>query len=203
MTVVCIVALCILCGIVGIRKGQQDTREADRERWAKIEEEWNAEINALKAELEAEKQIEHIEVEYVYKPLPVDYENIGPEMPTEDEAVLLAKEAYIEAGTGNTFSQISAAMDCPLFRVEAGYGNLKHVISAPGQFAGYNPNNPVDARLYLIAKDTLLRHNLAAWEKEQFGFTLVSTVIPSDYLWFTGDGSVNTFTNNAGGRITP
>lgn len=164
-------------------------------------EEYLDRINALEIALAEAQKMEHIV--YEYSPLPVDYANIGTEMPSEDDVVLLAKMFYKEAGIGNTFSQIAACGDCALFRVEAGYGTLSQVITSPGQFLGYNAKNPVDARMYNIAKDCIIRHELAAWERETFGFTMVSTTIPSEYLWFSGDGYKNVFTDNDGGRITP
>lgn len=196
----------ILLFIVGMRCGLHDGQALEAEERAAIIAEIKAgykkQLSALESELEAERQVDHVEIEYVYTPLPVDYDT-APEQPEEDDIVLLAKMLYMEAGVSNTFSQIAACADCALFRVEAGYGTLRQVITAPGQFVGYSANYPVDARMYNIAKDTMLRHELAAWERDTFGFTLVSTTIPGDFMWFTGDGCKNTFTNNNGGRITP
>lgn len=169
--VLCTILIGVLLFIVGMRCGLHDGQ-------------------ALEAELEALRQVDHVEIEYVYTPLPVDYAT-APEQPDEDDIVLLAKMLYMEAGVSNTFSQIAACADCALFRVEAGYGTLRQVITAPGQFVGYSANYPVDARMYNIAKDTMLRHELAKWELDTFGFTLVSTVVPSDYMWFSGDGTRN------------
>lgn len=197
--------VCVLMFVIGMRAGQHDKLAIAEERAASTAQMYQAQIASLEHELELERQTEYVLVTYEYKPLPVDYENIGNIMPEETDAVLLAKMYWGEGGAQNTFSQLSACGDCAFNRVKAGYGTLREVITAPNQFMGYNPNNPVDARLYDIAKDTILRQNLAAWEIETFGETLVNTTLPSDFLWFEGNGKVNTFRNayEGGDHITP
>lgn len=69
----------------------------------------------------------------------------------------------------------------------------------PNQFYGYNEKNPVDERLYNIARDVLIQ-----WMMEPYTNIGVNRVLPEDYKWFGGDGYYNTFRNSyvGGERIT-
>ena len=203
--IVCTILIGVLLFIIGMRAGQHDAEILAEEKYAAIVEEiergYKAQIEQIG--LEVAKAREEERIVYEYRPLPVDYENIGDIQPEEDDVIILAKALFMEAGVGNTDSQIFATADCPLNRVEAGYGTLRDVITAEGQFVGYSPNHPVDERMYLYAKDAIMRHKLIAWEKATFGYTFVSTTIPSEYLYFAGDGLKNTFTDGRGNRVTP
>ena len=80
-------------------------------------------------------------------------------------------------------------VDSPLFP-----DTVEAVIKQSGQFHGYNANNPVDSRLYKIARDVLIRWHV---EKELVGDT--GRTLPEDYLYFYGKDFHNKFrTTNSG-----
>ena len=110
-------------------------------------------------------------------------------MINEEEATVLAKMSWGEA-RGCSDMEIAATMWCVLNRVDAGYGNLVHVVTAPNQFIGYSKNNPLEDRLYDLAVDVLTR-----WQMEKQGATAeeVGRVLPQEYMWFSGDGIANYF----------
>lgn len=114
-----------------------------------------------------------------------------PDAPVVDAeaAELLAKMVWGEARGCSTTEQ-AAVMWCVLNRVDAGYGSLYEVITAPHQFIGYSPKNPVDSDILRLAHDVLLR-----WLLEAECVGSVGRVLPSDYLWFHGDGTHNYFRN--------
>ena len=105
------------------------------------------------------------------------------------EAELIAKCVWGEARGCSTTEQ-AAVMWCILNRVDAGYGTVTEVITAPYQFTGYRSGNPVDEEIYNLAVDVLTR-----WERGKTGQTDVGRVLPSDYLWFNGSGGHNWFRN--------
>ena len=209
---VCAVVLLMLNFVVGMRAGLHDGQalaaEAAEAEKAALCAEYDARIAALEAELEAEKQIEHVVVTYEYHPLPVDYENIGPAMPESSDAVIMAKVFWGEYNWGEhmspeNYGQASAVGWDILNMLDAGgYGQtIEEVVSYPNRFAGYSPNNPVSAENYALAMEILARHEL-----EKIAVADVGRTLPRDFLWFTGDGYVNTFRNAYEGpceRITP
>lgn len=116
--------------------------------------------------------------------------------PTEmyyDEAdiVKLAKVLYRECrGLGDTEKACVAWVVCN--RVDAGgdfaaQDTVSAVIEAPYQFA-YIKDTPIWESLYYLAEDVLQR-----WNAEKNGQTDVGRVLPSEYLFFHGDGSHNYF----------
>ncbi len=84
----------------------------------------------------------------------------------------------------------AACVWCVLNRVDYGYGNIVMVVTAPYQFAGYDIDNPIDDEIKALCEDVLTR-----WYAEKAGETDVGRVLPSDYMWFTGDGERNYFRN--------
>lgn len=84
----------------------------------------------------------------------------------------------------------AACVWCALNRVDYGYGNIVMVVTAPYQFAGYDIDNPIDDEIKALCEDVLTR-----WYAEKAGETDVGRVLPSDYMWFTGDGEHNYFRN--------
>ena len=81
-------------------------------------------------------------------------------------------------------------MWCALNRVDCGYGSIVMVVTTPYQFVGYQEDNPVDENLVALCEDVLAR-----WYAEKAGEENVGRVLPSDYLWFSGDGYHNYFRN--------
>ena len=107
--------------------------------------------------------------------------------PPEEDVTALSRMAYGEA-RGLADYEIAACMWVALNRLDAGYGEtVTEVVSAPGQFAGYSEDHPVDEQIAAIAQDVLTRH----WRERQGED--VPREIGREYLWFSGDGEHNWF----------
>ena len=117
----------------------------------------------------------------VFSPVPDTY------IPADDDVTALAQMAYGEA-RGLADYEIAACMWVALNRLDAGYADtVIDVVSAPGQFAGYSAQNPVDEELAAIARDVLTRH--AAQQRGED----VPREIGREYLWFSGRDGHNWF----------
>lgn len=103
----------------------------------------------------------------------------------EAEVDLLARTIYAEA-RGLSVTEQAAVAWCVLNRVDARYGTLTEVLTAPHQFATWHGEIAQEQRD--IAADVLTR-----WEREKAGEAEVGRVLPREYLWFTGDGVRNYF----------
>lgn len=88
---------------------------------------------------------------------------------SEEEVDVLAKMVWGEARGVPSDTEKAACVWCALNRVDQGYGSITTVITAPYQFIGY--------------------------DAEKDGETNTGRVLPSDYLWFSGDGKHNYFRN--------
>ena len=84
----------------------------------------------------------------------------------------------------------AACVWCVLNRCDLYGKGIIEVVSAPYQFVGYSPDNPVDEELKALCEDVLARYFA-----EQAGDTDVGRVLPSDYIFFSGDGKRNHFRN--------
>lgn len=115
----------------------------------------------------------------------------SPLTPPEDEATInaLAQLVYGEA-RGCSITEQAAVVWCVLNRVDAGYGDIMAVATAPNQFVGYRPGNPIEAHTAHLVRDVLLR-----WHAEKTHGEDAGRVLPEDYLWFHGDGKHNHFRN--------
>ncbi len=120
-----------------------------------------------------------------------------PEPWSEEEVTVLAKMVWGEARGVPSDTEKAACVWCALNRVDHGYGTLVTVVTTPYQFVGYDADNPVDDEIEALCEDVLSR-----WYAEKDGEADVGRVLPSDYLWFTGDGKRNHFRNTyRGGQI--
>ncbi len=112
---------------------------------------------------------------------------------TPEEAIYIAKMLVGEASGCSTTEQ-AAAIWCAINRVESDDpfypDEIIGVITQEGQFHGYDEDNAVLSHFVELAVDVLER-----WELEQSGVVSVGRVLPSDYLWFHGDGTHNYFRN--------
>lgn len=119
----------------------------------------------------------------------------------EDDAKLMAQCAWGEFNDTSNPEQIAAVMWVILNRVDANYDGqhtIEQVIKAPGQFNGYSRYAPIVGKHLEIAKDVLYRHEL----EMHYGIMeeVSGRVLPSNYLFFSGNGYVNTFrTDYVGG----
>lgn len=121
-------------------------------------------------------------------------ETTKPEwQPDQADVEAISKTLWGECRGVPYTSHKAAVVWCILNRVdEGGYfgSSIIEVVSKPNQFAGYDPDYPVDPELEEIARDVLKR-----WHAEKEGETNVGRVLPSGYCYFVGDGELNYFTN--------
>lgn len=138
-----------------------------------------------------------------------------PKLYTDRDAIALAKLARGEAGgvgelvtkDGRVVSpeaQQAAVMWSVLNRYDAGpekyyarEDSIYGVITAPGQFHGYDKSFEVRPELLELAYDVLER-----WNNEQYGVTDVGRVLPKEYMFFHGDGRYNYFRDKYDGDFT-
>ena len=107
----------------------------------------------------------------------------------QSDIELIAKTIYGEA-RGCTVMEQSAVVWCILNRVDDGYGTIEEVITARYQFTGYKVSNPVEKQFVALAEDVIAR-----WQMEKYCIGDVGRTLPSDYLFFRGDGKHNHFRN--------
>lgn len=119
---------------------------------------------------------------------------------TESDALMMAKVMYGEACGIRSMTEVACIGWTILNRVDAGWGSIAEVITAPYQFyylAGAPTVSQTGIDLYALACDVLTR-----WEREHNGELYVGRVLPSDYMWYGGDGAHNHFrTAYSGGMI--
>lgn len=115
---------------------------------------------------------------------------------TAEEADILARCVWGEY-RGEDDVQVAAVAWCVLNRVDdARFGNtIKEVVTAPYQFSGYQPTNPLDPRIQRIVLDVLAR-----WQAEPQCVGSIGRVLPEEYVYFTGNGKVNLYTTVYQGR---
>lgn len=117
---------------------------------------------------------------------------------TEDDVIILAKIIQVEAGGISSFAERAAVGWCILNRVDyegSAYSfpsTIAGCATEPGQFAYYSGTQYTEEN-YWIAADVLER-----WNLEQNGYTDVGRTLPSEYLFFSGDGSHNHFRTDIG-----
>lgn len=121
--------------------------------------------------------------------------------PDEAEVEMLAKTIWGEARGVKSTTEKAAVAWCILNRVDSkGYacgGDIEYVLTYPGQFVGYNEDNPVTTECKEIAADVLTR-----WAAEKAGAENAGRVLPKQYIYFTGDGKHNYFTDEWKGGNT-
>ena len=109
------------------------------------------------------------------------------------EIIMIAKLIWGEARGIDSVTEQACVAWTVLNRVDAGYGSIYEVITAPNQFHYfiYFPTVDDEGRdLILLAQDIILR-----WKREQAGEVNVGRVLPPDYLWFRGSDGHNWFRN--------
>lgn len=112
---------------------------------------------------------------------------------TATDATMMAKVMFCESRGIKSKTEIACIGWTILNRVDAGYGSIYKVITAPNQFA-YRSNASTTSDygydLVALATDVLDR-----WSREKAGQTSVGRVLPKGYLWYAGDGRHNYFRN--------
>lgn len=108
--------------------------------------------------------------------------------PAAEDVEAIARTLYGECRGAETVAEQEAVAWVILNRLDAGYADtVLGVVSAPGQFAGYDPAHPLCPELVEVAERVLTLHH-----REQLGES-IARVLPLEYLWFSGDGMKNTF----------
>lgn len=107
------------------------------------------------------------------------------------EAALLAWGEY----SGSDYAQRTAPIWCACNRADAWGLTLDEVMHSDA-FHGLLTEREVPAEWYDLARETLAR-----WELEKMGYIDVGRTLPSEYLYFGGNGVVNVYrTEYIGGR---
>lgn len=116
---------------------------------------------------------------------------------TEDDIIMVAQLIHAEAGAVYPLNRRAAVAWTVCNRIDNGYSSSRTTISAvikqPGQYAWYSGCSYSDLD-YAIAEDVLTR-----WATEQItGEVNEGRVLPSEYMFFWGDGSQNHFNDGKG-----
>lgn len=99
------------------------------------------------------------------------------------EAALLAWGEY----SGSDYAQRTAPIWCACNRADAWGQTLEDVMHSDA-FHGLLTEREVPAEWYDLARETLAR-----WELEKLGYIDVGRTLPSEYLYFGGNGEYNTY----------
>lgn len=99
------------------------------------------------------------------------------------EAALLAWGEY----SGIDYAQRTAPIWCACNRADAWGLTLEEVMHSDA-FHGLLTEREVPAEWYDLARETLAR-----WELEKMGYIDVGRTLPSEYLYFSGNGEYNTY----------
>ena len=115
---------------------------------------------------------------------------------TDEDIDILANIVWHEARGIEADVELACVAWTVCNRVDAGYGTLREVMTAPYQFAyvegkSFDETDPVYTRCREIAADVLER-----WSREKNGEDDVGRVLPKGYLWYSGDGEHNWFRNS-------
>ena len=149
-------------------------------------------INTYMSEREIHETIpETVAVETDYETEP-EIENVEDKY--EREIPYIAKTVWGEA-RGCSRTEQAAVIWCILNRVDSKLtympNNIIDVITQEEQFLGYREEFPVTDSIRELTIDVLTR-----WELEKIGQENVGRILPSEYLWFYGDGRHNHFRNS-------
>ena len=115
---------------------------------------------------------------------------------TYEDADLITKTVWGEARGCNATQQAAVAW-CILNRVDSAAfpDSIQAVVTQKYQFAGYCSDNPVELDILALVYDVLAR-----WSMEPEFNGSVGRVLPENYLFFTGNGIENAFTETLFGR---
>lgn len=109
-----------------------------------------------------------------------------------ETAALLAWGEY----SGSDYAQRTAPIWCACNRADAWGQTLEEVMHSDA-FHGLLTEREVPAEWYDLARETLAR-----WELEKMGYIDVGRTLPSEYLYFSGDGTVNVYRTEYVGGLT-
>lgn len=120
-------------------------------------------------------------------------------VPSQEDVDAIARTIWGEARSVADPAEQEAVGWCILNRLDAGWADtVLGVVSAPGQFAGYDANHPVTDEFAEMAREILVAH----WREGQ-GERDVGRVLPQEYLYFAsrGDGRNYFRTEYVGGMF--
>lgn len=112
----------------------------------------------------------------------------------DTDVVMLAKLMFGEGRGIQSKTQLACIVWTVLNRVDAGYGNIRNVVTAPNQYH-YVSSLPTVSDYGYDLKELAL-DVLNRWNLEKNGLESTGRVLPKDYLFFHGNGKVNIFRNN-------
>lgn len=141
-----------------------------------MEESQDVDCGRLIAEVETEAEAE-AEVS----------ENVVVAKYSSRDVTLVAQTIWGEARGCSRDEQKLVAW-CICNRADAREQSIEEVVTAPHQFAGFNPEHPVDAELVAVAEEVL-----QAWSRGEDALILPPYANTSDYQFFHGDGEHNWF----------
>lgn len=188
--------IAVLACIIGMR-----SMDADES----LPHDFPADAAALAPEDTYEKRMpQQVAVKLENADAPTDTEPSPEEIPEDSQvteptieetygeaARYMAKAMYGEANICSTVERAGAGWNI-LNRVDSTDpyypDDIIGVVIQPGQYHGYKDEHPVLPELYELALDVIGR-----WEREKNGEADVGRVLPTDYLFFTGDGEHNYF----------
>lgn len=121
--------------------------------------------------------------------VPLDSGEPEPEVVDTSAKDALAKMVWGEA-RGCSRKEQAACVWVVLNRVDDPRwpDSILGVLTLKGQFAGYDPQNPVDPDIRALVDDVIAR-----WGMEPQCIGSVGRVIPDDYFYWQGDGKHNIF----------
>lgn len=121
--------------------------------------------------------------------VPLDSGEPEPEVVDTSAKDALAKMVWGEA-RGCSRKEQAACVWVVLNRVDDPRwpGSILGVLTPKGQFAGYDPANPVEPEIRALVDDVIAR-----WGMEPQCIGSVGRVIPEDYFYWQGDGKHNIF----------
>lgn len=139
-------------------------------------------------------------VETVSVPTDGDYPMLRFDyVPEQEDIDAIARTIWGEARGVADPAEQEAVGWCILNRLDAGWADtVLGVVSAPGQFAGYDASHPVTDEFAEMAREILTAH----WRESQ-GERDVGRVLPKEFLYFAsrGDGRNYFRTEYVGGRF--
>lgn len=106
---------------------------------------------------------------------------------TSLEVDMICQTVWGEA-RGCSPEEWALVVGCICNRVDAFEESIADVVSAPYQFQGYSPNNPVTEEIKAVVLETL-----DAWVRGEAAPVYEPYATSSDYLYFHGDGKHNWF----------
>lgn len=113
---------------------------------------------------------------------------------TDNDAAMLAKLMFGEGRGIGSKTQLACIVWTVLNRVDAGYGSISSVVTAKNQYhysSGFSTTSDYGYDLKALALDVLSR-----WNLEKNGLVSEGRVLPSNYLFFHGNGRENIFRDN-------